>query len=138
MVKRVVWLVCILIISVVIASNFNKFYFWGDLNVTITNQSDSTLKSILVFHRCDSETIDLLKPNETRIIKIKFPGEDRIKISLGSGTKVINVYIMKEYGKRLELLIKKNSEIEWRYTVRLGLFKKRTTVGAGVDIKMNH
>lgn len=97
----------------------------GGIDVFVTNKSGETVDAMTIYYRRGQEQITNIKQNETRTLFLEFSSETGIGIKLWNIKKELDIYIVQQYTKKLEIVINPNRSIEWIQTDRDGIFNSK-------------
>ena len=104
------------------------------VSATVVNQKAETVEAFTFFYRGGTVELTDLEPNKPQTVMIPMPPESQLTIELAGQKKEIDIYVLKDPCKTLDMTIEEGNVVSWTYHEEEFFWGSSTTNGAARDI----
>ena len=100
----------------------------------MVNKKGETVETFTFFYEGGTVELTDLEPHKPQTVMIPMPPESPLAIELAGQKKEIDIYVMKDPCKTLDLTIEEGNVVNWTYHEEEFFWGSSTTTGTARDI----
>ncbi len=104
------------------------------VSATVVNKKGETVETFTFFYEGGTVELTDLEPHKPQTVMIPMPPESPLAIELAGQKKEIDIYVMKDPCKTLDLTIEEGNVVNWTYHEEEFFWGSSTTTGTARDI----